>query len=174
MRRAMLFAVLSIQQPIIAIPGQLEEYEERGADSAGIWGHKLEAAAWIEDNYKRIWSLARSADTTPAELIWAIIEAPGIGIVKGAFIAQLAGFDVACLDSQNAKRLELDVNAFRTRGGANKRSAACLRRLLQYVSETSGTARTMWDDWCAYVAPIHKRTAFEISALHLAIIEEEI
>ena len=139
-----------------------------------LFGHKFDAWAWISDdgNAARLWrnllALENYADKLACEhAIACLLEVPGLGIVKAAFICQLMGFDVACLDARNIKREGRNPRAFRTDGKAPHLLRA---KVAAYVAETHGRAQEYWDAWCYDVAEAYGRTAQQISDLHLAII----
>jgi hypothetical protein len=87
--------------------------------------------------------------------------------VKGAFIAQLMGYDIACLDARNVSREARNPRAYRTDGKTPRQLEPKVRL---YVGETFGRAAEYWDLWCEDVAQAYGRTAQEISELHLAIV----
>lgn len=97
----------------------------------------------------------------------AMLEVPGLGIVKSAFVLQLMGFDVACLDSRNIKREGRNPRAFRTDGN----DPHMLRpKVARYLDETYGKAETYWDAWCRDVAEAYHLTPEAVSELHLSIV----
>lgn len=178
-RRGVMFAICSIRQPTINVPDQLAILFDGEQDESPLFGHKFDAWAYISDNVKcaALWKkLCMLEDLrihpTPRlceHAIIALLDIPGMGIVKAAFVAQLMGFGVACLDSRNVKREGRNPRAYETRGakGGRKFSPAMVER---YVSETYGRAEEYWNAWCRDMAEAYKRTPDEISALHLAII----
>lgn len=180
-RRGVMFAICSIRQATINVPDQLAILFDGEQDESPLFGHKFDAWAYISDNAKcaALWrdildipSLDGKANKSAAgaqRAIIALLRVPGLGIVKAAFVAQLMGFDVACLDSRNVKREGRNPRAYQTRGekSGRKFSPAMVER---YVAETHGRAEEYWNAWCRDVAEAYKRTPEEISALHLAII----
>ena len=71
-------------------------------------------------------------------------------MVKAAFVAQMFGFNVACIDSHNLKRLGLSANAVKL--GKVKPATRCAK-IADYVKMTQiqGSA-FWWNSWCDYVA----------------------
>jgi hypothetical protein len=147
----------------------LEHTLREGVDSKYLLGHKRDAYAYLETHHVELWNTVRSAESV-REAILALLHVPGLGIVKSAFICQLAGFNVACLDSRNNKRLGLNADRYRTRGGKSKQGKAVAKKVDAYIAETGGRAREFWDTWCADVAGFWGSTPHEISAIHLAIL----
>ena len=179
-RRGVMFAICSIRQPTINVPDQLAILFDGEQDESPLFGHRFDAWAYISDNAKcaALWAHVRCFGIDGAwhdpqddceNAITALLRVPGLGIVKAAFVAQLMGFNVACLDSRNVKREGRNPRAYETRGtkGGRKFSPAMVER---YVAETYGRAEEYWNAWCCGVAEAYKRTPEEISALHLAII----
>lgn len=167
--RGALFAVLSIRQPVVYVPDMLSEVSREGRSARSLFGFKREAYDYLQEHGTSLWD-AVSRAAVPRDAVQAMTAVPGLGIVKGAFVAQLAGHNVACLDSRNMKRLGLPMRAWRSDGEGPKQSKAFQRKLDRYLALVEGRAREFWDDWCEDVAPRWKMTAQEISALHLSIV----
>lgn len=173
-RRGAMFAVCSIRQPTINVPDQLEALFEphEGNHENPLFGHKFAAFDYIMGpGGADIWAdIRKPLGMTKASCEYAItrlLEVPGLGIVKAAFIAQLMGYDVACLDARNVAREGRNPRAYRTDGQTPRQLAPKVRR---YVAETFGKAALYWDDWCRDVAEAYHRSPQEISALHLSIV----
>jgi hypothetical protein len=113
----------------------------------------------------------------PAALIRAVVEMPGFGITKAAFVAQLVLPDagVGCLDRHHLRRLGLKENLFAyTPVGAEfltSRIAAYLQ-----LCQVLGGAAVLWDDWCHYLSLLRPKvfpTADSVSKLHVQCIVGE-
>jgi hypothetical protein len=172
-QRGVLFVVCSIRQPIIRVPDQLTALYSIGTEENPLFGCKRDAYAFIvaEEFARPLWETMRDL-FDPELAILAISRVPGLGIVKSAFVAQLMGIDVACLDSRNITRDGRNPRAYRTDGEARKTIPAYRRKVARYVADVGGKAEAYWNAWCSDVAPRYKRSADEISALHLAIIPD--
>lgn len=184
-RRGVMFAVCSIRQATINVPGQLQSlFDPQDGDESPLFGHKFQAWAYISDEAKcaalwaKLCTIARENDFSSfhkykpehcSRAIEALLHVPGLGIVKAAFIAQLMGFNVACLDSRNVSREGRNPRAYRTDG---KPPAQLRSKVLAYVEETYGKAEHYWDAWCGDVAAAYDRTPQQISELHLAIVPD--
>lgn len=175
-RRGAMFAVCSIRQPTVTVPDQLEVLFDPTEDNNEnpLFGSKFAAFDWVMGPAgARAWAELRAPlGNTKASCeygIMQLLKCPGLGIVKAAFILQLMGYDVACLDSRNVARLGLNPRRYRLdKAEASPRLAAS--KVRQYVAETFGQARIYWDDWCSDVAAAYGKTPDEISKLHLAIV----
>lgn len=173
--RGAIFAVCSIRQATINVPDQLGILFDDAEGENPLFGSKFNAFSDIMGPLGAvIWSdLRQPLGNTKASCEYAIgrlLEIRGLGIVKAAFIAQLMGYNVACLDSRNVTREGRNPRAFRTDGKTPQQLAPKVR---QYVSETFGRAQEYWDAWCIDVAGAYGRTAQEISELHLAIVPSD-
>lgn len=169
--RGALFAILSIRQKITNVPAQLERVEQ--GELEDLFGFKREAYYWLRERAPELRAAILSAPDNRARLL-IIAECPGLGIVKGAFILQLMGYDVACLDSRNIKREGRNPRAYRS-DGARKTTCprAWHRKIERYLAEVEGKAREYWNAWCEDVANAYKLTAEEVSGLHLAIVGDD-
>lgn len=177
-KRGCLFVILSIRQRIDRVPGQMDEVE-RGAQAACLFGWKRAAYQHIELHGRElhafltnVYSDRHGPDWRIEDAIRKLMEVPGLGIVKAAFVAQLFGFDVACIDSRNAEREGRKPEAFKF--DKKTSNAARLDKLLTlYLSVVRGRAQEYWDAWCNYVATDYGLTGEAVSALHLAILPED-
>lgn len=180
-RRGVMFAVCSIRQATINVPDQLGVLFDGDDGENPLFGHKWRAWEYIQDDTrnKKLWidfcllhshghGMSRTVRRQYAtNAIMRLLEIPGLGIVKAAFVAQLFGFDVACLDARNIAREGRDPRAYRTDG----RTPESLRPKVEaYVGETFGQSEKYWNAWCKDVAAAYGRTPEEISALHMAIL----
>lgn len=165
--RGVLFAICSIRQPIKAVPDQLDAV--MSGDLSPLFGHKLEAHAYLLDHAAELWNDVRNSRTN-ANRIAVLCRVPGLGIVKAAFVLQLMGYDVACLDSRNVKREGRNPRAFASNGRKTTVAFAC--KIDRYLGEVEGKAREYWDAWCEDVAGAYKMTPEAVSALHLAIVPD--
>ena len=172
-RRGCMFAVLSARQPVRLVPAMLDDLELNRAESAYLFGWKRSSYVHIYTQGEALWrDVCAIPLTDPAAAIVRLMAVPGLGLVKAGFVAQFLGFDVACLDSRNGEREGRDyAREFKSR---KRLSPTTIRRHVdRYVAETLGKSQQYWDMWCAYVAPDHKLTPYEVSALHLAILPDD-
>jgi hypothetical protein len=143
----------------------LDDVEENRTASAYLWGWKRRTYEAAILNAEALY--ASQFAETPLALKTLVYTLPGIGVVKAAFVLQLAGHDVACLDSRNNAREGRRPREFRTDG---RRVSWCM--IERYLSETAGKAEAYWDAWCIDVASARNRDPEDISALHLSILPE--
>ena len=170
--RGILFAVCSIQQSIIRVPLQLRDID--GGNLSPLFGHKREAYDYLQDHGSKLWRQCTAETDFPYRpscsiaVIRALAQVPGLGIVKSAFVAQMLGHDVACLDTINVRREKRNPRMFRTDG--KKSGVAFERKVQKYVAETFGRAQELWDCWCIDRADFYDVTPEEMSAIHLEVI----
>lgn len=165
--RGCLFAVCSIRQPVINVPAHLDDIERERAQSIYLIGHKREAYRFLVTHRDELWAdVCSIALGEPAAAILRLCDIPGIGIVKAGFIAQMLGFDVACIDTRNIQREGRNPRAYRSDGEARKRTPAFRRKIARYVADVGGRAAHYWDTWCNEVGPIYRLTGEQMSALH--------
>ncbi len=167
--RGALFALLSIRQRFVTVPRQLVDVEKRGEKSAFLFGSKLNAYRYLKRHKRDLFAVCTGEDTRAALL--AMSSVPGFGVIKAAFVLQLAGHDVACLDSQNIERERRNPREYRTI--PNRKGKAWANKVDRYLSDTGGKARHYWDAWCDYVGPQYNMSGEECSAVHLAIVDRD-
>lgn len=168
-KRGALFAILSIRQPILNVEAQLLDVDETRAASAYLFSFKRAGYVHLELAGRSLWERVCALPITDAAgAITILAEVPGLGIVKAGFVAQMLGFDVACLDSRNVAREGRKPRQWRTDGRKVSR-----RRAEAYVAEVGGRAAEYWDAWCCDVADAYSKTPAQISAIHLAILPDD-
>lgn len=167
--RGVTFAFLSIRTQFVRVAEQMKQVDNAGHKAQALWGHKRGAYDYLRKNKYALWQFMISAHTSE-EAINIITAIPGMGIVKGAFVCQMMGHDVGCLDTRNVQRLGLNPREWRTDGGARKSTDAFKRKIVRYVDATQGCAERLWNDWCADVANVYKVSPENISADHLIIV----
>lgn len=168
-RRGVMFAVLSIRQSIRNMPAELDDLETEGMSCRFLFGWKRDAYRYVMDYCDVLQRDILNARTMAARMDVAL-RVPGLGLVKAAFVLQLMGYDVACLDSRNVVREGRNPRAFRTDG--KKSGPAFERKRDRYLAEVKGRSARYWNDWCKDVAQEYGMTAHEVSALHLCIIPD--
>ena len=165
--RGCLFAALSARQPITSIPDMLRDVDANGEEARALaLSTKYECWSWLQSNTPRA-TVARLETREALEML--AYEVPGLGIVKAAFVLQFIGRDIGCLDTHNLKKMRIPINAFKHQGHGKGYFKPQFER---YLALASGKARELWDTWCEDRAAWYETTPEEISALHLAVIEE--
>ena len=162
--RGVTFALLSIQQMFVTVPKAMVDVEQNDTASRFLFGFKAGAYHFLMEHKVGLHAACVAA-TSPAEVIATVATIPGIGIVKAAFVAQLMGHDVACLDTRNIQREKRNPREYRSRKDCSPRKFA--KDIERYVRDTGGKAREYWDTWCIDVAKIYGMTPLAVSKLHL-------
>jgi hypothetical protein len=163
--RGVAFTLLSIRQRFHLVPSMLSDVDRDGLASRHLWGWKRQGYAYACDHAEALRQSVLASET-PKDAVSHLLQVPGLGIVKSAFVAQLAGFDIACVDSRNAARLGLDPEHWK---------GATPEKLDSYCELYSGQGRgeQFWNAWCTDVAqayPGHYADANAVSADHLAVV----
>lgn len=167
-KRGILFAICSIRQQVIGVPDQMDAITS--GDLSPLFGHKVDAYAYLEEHAETLFRNVKDASLYDA--MWHLTRIPGLGLIKAAFVCQLMGHDIACLDSRNARRAGVTGRPWRTDG--QKSGNAFLKRLRAYIRAFSGLARSLWNEWCREVAKAYGLTPLAVSELHLAVVRLDI
>jgi hypothetical protein len=165
-----MFAVLSIQQPFRSLPRQMADVRRKGRDSAYLWGWKRDTFDYVQEHKGELF--ARLRDAWDAEdAIDILTDVPGLGLVKAGFVAQMLGYDVACLDTRNLIDLGLPLTAFKFDKAGIKKPETRRRKIADYVKfcRDTGGSEHWWNHWCAGLANVVE-TADQISRAHVDVI----
>jgi hypothetical protein len=170
--RCVKFVLATIQQQFHTVPAALSEWNRFGHDAATMWGMKLDGVRHIEQHSDRLWALLSYAveNEDPADAIDTLLEVPGLGVVKAAFVAQLYGLNVGCLDTHNEMLYDTDARTFYIPSNLSARLR--LRRIEAYVTFTQGigTSEHWWSVWCEFMAskyPQHYDCGEDVSIQHV-------
>tara|TARA_R110002051_G_scaffold147500_1_gene220270 strand:- start:407 stop:1012 length:606 start_codon:yes stop_codon:yes gene_type:complete len=152
------FTLCTIQQPLSGCLRQIEDIEINGIQSKYLFGSKREGLKYAIKNKEALHQglleiKSRNTDdlTRTIDAVYFIMQVPSLGMVKASFVLQMLGFNVACLDSHNLKRLGLDKKEMQV--PATLRPETKIKKITKYVKLTriKGT-EFWWDSWCDYVA----------------------
>lgn len=147
------FTLATIQQQFFTVPDILREWRLEGTDSPRMWGMKADGYTYIRANSNRLHTLLAYYDRTadPVGAIDTLLEIPGLNTVKAGFVAQLLGFEVGCIDSQNQKLYNVDVKDFVITPAHTARTR--LRKIESYVRlcDDLGGPVTLWRNWCHFI-----------------------
>lgn len=171
------FALLSARQHFSVVPRQMDEVREQGERSKALWGWKRDGYRFLQGEWANatVNYLNTLLPRHSTAALGALLSVPGLGLVKGGFVAQMLGFEVGCIDSRNAARLGLPLRAW----DFNKhRLRPCShwgqrRKIITgYVGAcaTLGGAEYLWDSWCDDYAAQNGMTGETVSKMHLAAI----
>ena len=152
------FTLCSIQAGLSTIKLQRKDIAKQGISSRFLWGKKAEGLQYAMKHRERLWGklvALREASSYDVETVCDAVDlleaVPNLGLVKASFVAQMLGFNVACLDSHNLKRIgktEAFVRLEKTLKPKTRR-----KKIVHYVTfcQERGS-EYWWDTWCEYVA----------------------
>jgi len=153
-----LFVLTTIQAGLSTCKGQIQDVNTLGAKSRFMWGQKGNGLEYAKKHdgflYGKIKYIEQKYGLDSidgcVEAIELFLNVPNLGMVKAAFVAQMFGFNVACIDSHNLTRLGLNANAVKL---GKVKPATRRAKIADYVKMTQiqGSA-FWWNSWCDYVA----------------------
>lgn len=178
------FVLCTIQAGLSTVKAQRLDIAATGLSSRFLWGKKAEGLAYIQQNADWLWlklhHLKEKGPSNPeviADATLLLMQVPNLGMVKASFVLQCIGFNTACIDSHNLKRLGLKPSAVKVSPKLSKDKQRA--KVLAYVElcQTQGT-EFWWDTWCEHVAgnQANRRldTGDAVSAYHVdCVISEE-
>lgn len=153
------FTLCTINMPISRVHLQRQSIKEEGTQSKWVSATKANGINYAKMNqaylHKQILHIRDKygLDTIDGSqyAIDLFIKIPSIGMVKAGFIAQMCGFNVACLDRHNVRALGMSETAL----NLNKKVSDELRlkKIREYVKLCRRRgSEYWWNTWCNYVA----------------------
>lgn len=174
------FVLLTIQQSLYLMPQAMDDVNKQGLESNYLWGVK--ARAWRELSARRaeVYEMAMllddvnpNPDRAAHELLSYFASLPGLGLVKGGFVAQLGFGLCGCLDTHNANRFGLVRSQLAAYSFKNaKRMTTKQKKVSDYLSLCNelGGCEGLWNSWCEYVYARNDdrqyTSADHVSAMH--------
>ena len=158
------FVLCTIQAGLSTVKAQRLDIAETGLNSRFLWGKKSEGLAYTKVNADWLWlklhHLKDKGSTDPeviADATLLLMKVPNLGMVKASFVLQCMGFNTACIDSHNLKRLGLKPSAVKISDKLSheKKRAKVIAyvELCQKPADLQITgAEWWWDSWCDLVA----------------------
>ena len=147
------FVLGTIQNALSNVGKFMDGVTNGGADSIAMTMKRNGYLYAVEHKYVIHEALkAAVKHNDPVGAIDVLTNVPNLGIVKAAFVAQLVGLDVACLDSHNLDRLGLNRAALKF---AKTVKPETKRKKIQdyvHLTQVTGGSEYWWDTWCNYVA----------------------
>ena len=147
------FTLCSIQAGLSTIKLQRKDIAKEGEASRFLWGNKRAGWKYTNKNKARLWGqlvLLREKNEV-VEAILLLAAVPNLGLVKAAFVAQMMGFNVACIDSHNLKRIG-KTQAFVSlpKGLKPETKRKKVKAYVEYCQRKG--SEYWWNSWCDYVA----------------------
>lgn len=148
------FVLCTIQQPIRQVERQMRDIREHGENSKYLFGMKRLGYAFARDNIDWLYDamLVYSINDQPVAMIQALMSVPSLGITKAAFVAQICGFEVACLDMHNLDTLGYHRATFKTPKTLKPETVREKIKTYIDICRETGGAEHWWNHWCNYVA----------------------
>lgn len=152
--RVTTFVLTTIQASLTSTLSQMKDIDINGADSKYLWGNKRDGYLYMHEHKRVIYAAIKEAVKTDDAVaaIDVLTNVPNLGVVKAAFVAQMCGLNVACIDSHNCDRLGLPRTALKFPKGVKRETK--LKKIAEYVQFTrdTGGSEYWWNTWCEYVA----------------------
>ena len=152
--RVATFVLTTIPAGLATTHNQMLDIDKHGADSKYLWGNKRQGYEYLQE-HKQVLFAAVKAAVKADDAVGAIdvlTNVPNLGIVKAAFVVQMVGLDVACIDSHNCDRLGLPRTALRF--SKKVKDEVKRKKIADYVQFTrdTGGSEYWWNTWSEYVA----------------------
>ena len=138
----------------------MEKVGKVGVKANCLWGKKDEGYKYLikhgdylrSEMYKIADAKGYNSVEACADVVELFMQVPNLGMVKASFLAQCLGFNVACIDGHNVKRLGINPNLVKTPPKAMKPETA-RRKVEEYIVLTQREgSKYWWNTWCEYVA----------------------
>lgn len=113
--------------------------------------------------------------TSLEEKVRVIMQIKGLNIPKAAFVLQMLGEPIGCIDTHNARLLGVDSNDLLMDKSRQYKPEKVWRYIGMCHSSVLEGPKNMWDNWCSFIAdkyPKHFADPESVSQLHVDRVEE--
>lgn len=152
------FTLCTINMPLSRVITQRESIKEHGVDSKWLSKVKASGVSYAKINKETLhYDVLKLRDKYGLKLAGSyravdhFMQIPSIGMVKAGFIAQMCGFNVACLDRHNIRSFGLDERALKVSKGVKHSLRLAKVKAYTKLCQKDG-AEFWWDYWCNNVA----------------------
>jgi hypothetical protein len=129
--------IATIRTPFYRIVHITNDIKKNKQSSKQLWGHKKDSYTDVVKRKEELYELFESS--APEKLLYKeVLKIKGLGLAKAGFALQMLGYNVACLDTHNLKRLGYGSSHF------NRKDR--LEEYLEVVKKEG--AEYWWDTWC--------------------------
>lgn len=154
--------IATIRTPFHRVVELSEDIKELGLQSKAMWGTKKDAYQSILDNKDELWELLVNSVTPEAVALDLVLQTKGLGLAKASFGLQMLGYNLACLDTHNLKRLGYSESYFNRKSKAEEYVGVVQQKGAEY----------WWDTWCELIPKTRGknlgfRDAEEVSYTHV-------
>jgi hypothetical protein len=169
--RVGVFVQATICRRLEQVPATMRDYDNCGLASRQLYANKKRAIDAFAGEAHALHDKLVSDWLDEEALVRALVEMPGFGIAKAAFVAQLVlpWGDVGCLDRHNLRRLGLNEKLFDRTPAKAEYLTTRIAAYLQ-LCRTLGGSAVLWDDWCRHLSLLRPKslpTADHVSKLHV-------
>ena len=178
------FTLCTINMPLSRVYTQRQSIKMLGVKSKWVSSQKAKGLVYIDEHkdelHTLILNIRETLGTDTIDGAQAAVDLfmriPSIGMVKAGFIAQMCGFEVACLDRHNVRMLGMPETALLV--SKTIKPELRQKKIRNYVKlcRRKG-AEHWWNTWCNYVAEkggMNKSlpTGDAVSAYHVTALME--
>jgi hypothetical protein len=124
---------------------------------------------FVRNNLEELYDSVFSSKSLECKLD-DLMKTPGLNLVKSAFVLQLTGHEIGCIDVHNAKLLGVSSDSLIM----NKSRTKDRKKVWQYIgmcqSKEMGGSEGMWNSWCENIAtlyPNYFKDSCSVSHFHL-------
>lgn len=170
------FVLCSIQVPLSRTGEMVKEVKREGASASCLWGFKSGGYTHLRKHLTPLYSALFAPQTDDYSAVRLLLDTPGLGLPKVSFLLQCIGYDLACLDVHNLKRLNLSASI--TKVSPKLKEETKEKKIKDYISlvQKKGS-EYWWDSWCKHVSGNRWNkslpTADEVSYYHYQAITGE-
>jgi hypothetical protein len=166
------FVLCTVQVPLSRVGPMIQDIRVSGAESKHLWGFKRRAFEEITQRKVELYNLLEKPSESVSEVLSEVSRVFGLGLPKASFLMQCMGWNTACLDVHNLKRMSIPIGLTKVGKVGEDTRKKKIDRYVEIVQ--SEGSETLWNDWCSHIAGNRWNqnlpTADAVSAYHVECI----
>lgn len=168
------FVLCTVQVPLSRVGPMVQDVHTSGAESKHLWGFKRRAFEELTQRKVELYNLLEKPSENVSEALSEVSRVFGLGLPKASFLMQCVGWETACLDVHNLKRMSIPIGLTKIGKVGEDTRKKKIDRYVEIVQ--SEGSENLWDGWCAYIAGNRWNqdlpTADAVSAYHVECIKQ--
>lgn len=130
--------IATIRTPFHCLLLLTEDIKTNKSESKELWGHKKDSYSQIVAAKDELYDVLVNSVVSEKEALQRVLQIKGLGLAKASFGLQMLGYNLACLDTHNLKKLGYSSSYF------NRKDK--IEEYVRVVQEDG--AEYWWNTWC--------------------------
>jgi len=130
--------IATIRTPFKNIVPLSEDIRDKGLQSKALWGHKKDSYQGVVEAKDELYTMLVINKADEKVALERVLQIKGLGLAKASFGLQMLGYNLACLDTHNLKKLGYSSSYFNRKDKVEEYIKVVQQKGTEY----------WWNSWC--------------------------